>query len=137
MTQTQPSTLAFIPGTSLPGWGLTTTTALDEVRLISEFAYPSPVLSDASRHYGLSLLENVEADQRWGISGGVPASTTVALKNGWLPLGRSNWQIDSIGWVFGNGRNYVLAVLTEDNPTQAYGIATIETIARYVYRSAG
>ena len=137
MTQTQPSTLAFIPGTSLPGWGLTRTTALDEVRLISEFAYPSPVLSDASRQYGLSLLENVETDQRWGISGGVPAGTTIALKNGWLPLGPSNWQIDSIGWVFGNGRNYVLAVLTEDNPTQAYGIATIETIARYVYRSAG
>lgn len=137
MTQTQPSTLAFIPGTSLPGWGLTTTTALDEVRLISEFAYPSPILSDASRQYGLSLLENVEADQRWGISGGVPANTTIALKNGWLPLGPSNWQIDSIGWVFGNGRNYVLAVLTEDNPTAAYGIATIETIAKYVYRSQG
>jgi len=137
MTQTQPSTLAFIPGTSLPGWGLTTTTALDEVTLVSNFAYPSSVLSDASRQYGLSLMENIEADQSWGITGGVPAGTTVALKNGWLPLGPSNWQIDSIGWVNGHGRNYVLAVLTADNPTEGYGIATIEAIASYIYQLQG
>jgi hypothetical protein len=135
MNHTTPSTLALIPGTSLPGWGLTTTTALDEVTLISKFAYPGPVLSDASREYGLSLMEDVEADQSWGVSGGVPAGTTVAVKNGWLPLGSSGWQVDSIGWISGHGRNYVLAVLTDGSPTEAYGIATIETIARDVYRS--
>ena len=41
MTQTTPSTLALIPGTSLPGWGLTTTTALDQVSLLAKFAYPN------------------------------------------------------------------------------------------------
>jgi hypothetical protein len=135
MTDTTPSTLALIPGTSLPGWGLTTTTALDEVTLVSKFAYPNAVLSGASRHYGLSLMEHVEADQDWGVSGGVPAGTTVALKNGWLPLGPSDWQVNSIGWIFGHGRNYVLAVLTRGSPTEAYGIETVETIARDVYRS--
>jgi beta-lactamase class A len=137
MTQTQPSTLALIPGTDLPGWGLTTTTARDEAILVSRFAYPSSVLSDSSRSYGLSLMEHIEADQRWGVTGGVPPGTTVALKNGWLPLGPTNWQIDSIGWVSGHGRDYVLAVLSEANPTEAYGIDTIETIAGDVYRSMG
>jgi hypothetical protein len=136
MTDTTPSTLALIPGTSLPGWGLTTTTALDEVILVSRFAYPNSVLSDASRKYGLSLMEHVEADQDWGVSGGVPAGTTVALKNGWLPLGPTDWQVNSIGWVFGHGRNYVLAVLTKGSPTEAYGIDTIETIAKDIYQSA-
>jgi len=135
LDQTTPSRLAFIPGTSLPGWGLTTTTALDEVALVSQFAYPSAILSDASRHYGLSLMEHVEADQSWGVSGGVPAGTTVALKNGWLPFGSSNWQVNSIGWVFGHGRDYVLAVLTAASPSEAYGIATIQGIARDVYQS--
>ena len=135
LTQTQPSTLAFIPGTSLPGWGLTTTSALDEVTLVSRFAYPNPVLSDTFRQYGLSLMENIESDQSWGVSGGVPPGTVVALKNGWLPLGPSNWQIDSIGWIAGHGRNYVLAVLTEDNPTEQYGIDTIETIASDIYQA--
>jgi hypothetical protein len=137
LSHTTPSTLALIPGTSLPGWGLTTTTARDEVTLVSKFAYPGPVLTDAAREYGLSLMEHIEADQDWGVSGGVPAGSTVALKNGWLPVGPSDWQVNSIGWVLGHGRNYVLAVLTDGSPTEAYGIATIETIARDIYRSHG
>jgi hypothetical protein len=135
LTDTTPSTLALIPGTDLPGWGLTTTTALDEVTLLSNFAYRSQVLSDASRKYGLALMEHVEADQDWGVSGGVPAGTTVALKNGWLPVRSAGWQVNSIGWISGHGRNYVLAVLTDGSPTEAYGIATIEAIAREAYRT--
>jgi len=135
LNDTVPSRLALIPGTSLPGWGLTTTTALDELTLVSNFAYPSSALSDAARKYGLSLMEHIEADQDWGVSGGVPAGTTVALKNGWLPVGSSGWQVNSIGWISGHGRNYVLAVLTDGSPTEAYGIDTIETIGRDVYRS--
>ena len=34
LTQTQPSTLALIPGTDLPGWVLTLTTALDPPRTL-------------------------------------------------------------------------------------------------------
>jgi beta-lactamase class A len=135
MTETQPSTLALIPGTDLPGWGLTRTTARDEVVLVARFAYPGQVLDDASREYGLSLMEHVEANQDWGVSGGVPAGTTIALKNGWLPVGSSGWQVDSIGWVRGHGRDYVLAVLAAGNPTEEYGIGTIESIARAVYQS--
>lgn len=137
MKHTTPSTLALIPGTSLPGWGLTTTTALDEVTLVAKFAYTNSVLSDASRKHGLSLMENVEADQGWGVSWGVPGRATVALKNGWLPLGTSNWQVNSIGWISGNHRNYVLAVLTTGNPTEDYGIATIETISSTVFADLG
>jgi beta-lactamase class A len=137
LTQTTPSTLEFIPGTTLPGWGLTKTTALDQVRLVARFAYPSSILSAASRQYGLSLMEHVEADQRWGVTGGVPPDTLVALKNGWLPLGSSGWQIDSIGWIAGHGRNYVLAVLAAGNPSYDYGISTIETISSFIYRAEG
>ncbi|HEX3492303.1 MAG TPA: serine hydrolase [Streptosporangiaceae bacterium] len=136
MTDTEPSSLALIPGTPWPGWGLTTTTARDEVVLVSRFAYPNVVLSGTSRQYGLSLMENVEPGQAWGVSGGVPPGTTIALKNGWLPFG-ANWQINSIGWIDGHGRNYVLAVLTAANPSEAYGIDTIEGVASYVYRSGG
>ena len=140
MTDTTPSTLAFIPGTTLPGWGLTTTTARDEVKLMSTFAFSNDVLDDASRSYGLSLMENVEADQNWGVSGGVPAGTVIALKNGWLPLNsvaESDWQVNSIGWISGSGRNYVLAVLTTGSPTEAYGIATIDAIASSVFTKLG
>ncbi len=134
MHQTTPSTLTFIPGTQLPGWGLTTTSARDQVTLISKFAYPNLVFNEADRGYGLSLMEHIEADQGWGVTGGVPAGTIVALKNGWVPIPPTNlWQVDSIGWISGHGRNYVLAVLTEGNPSEAYGIETIQTIAAKVF----
>ncbi len=39
------------------------------------------------------LIENVESDQAWGVSAGVPAGVTVALKNGWLSLeDGGDWQ---------------------------------------------
>ena len=137
MTQTTPSSLALIPGTSLPGWGLTTTSALDEVALVSKFAYPNAALSTASRDYGLNLMEQVESDQDWGITAGVPPGTTVALKNGWLPVGPNDWQVNSIGWVDGVGHNYVLAVLTTGSPTEGYGIDTTEAVARSVFAQLG
>jgi hypothetical protein len=137
LDHTIPSTLTLIPGTSWPGWGLTTTTAVDQVMLVSKFAYPNSVLSRASRRYGLSLMENIEPDQDWGVSAGLPDGTTVALKNGWLPLGPSDWQVNSIGWIDGHDRNYVLAVLTRGSPTEAYGIETIQSIARAIFVQLG
>ena len=134
LTGTVPSTRRFIPGTTLPGWGLTTTTALDQVRLMRKFAYPNGLLSEPDRVYGLNLMEHVESDQAWGVSGGVPAAgTTIALKNGWLPLAGAGWQINSIGWISGHGRNYVLAVLISRNPSYQYGIDTTAHIAAKVY----
>jgi hypothetical protein len=139
MTQTTPSTLAFIPGTDLPGWGLTTTSALDQVKLVSKFAYPNAVFTPAHREYGLSLMEHIEADQAWGVTGGVPrAGTLVALKNGWVPIPPQNlWQVDSIGWISGHGRDYILAVLTSDNPSEGYGIDTISAISSRVFTELG
>jgi hypothetical protein len=141
MSGTTVSTLAFIPGsTTLPGWGLTTTTARDEVRLVSKFAFRNSTLNTADRNYGLNLMEHVESDQAWGVSAGVEPGATVALKNGWLPLdlaNYTNWQIDSIGWIHGNGRNYVLAVLSNGNPTEGDGITTIDHIASVIYAELG
>jgi beta-lactamase class A len=135
LTDTTPHSAALIPGTPWPGWGLTTTTALDQVRLVKTFVFPNAVLTGAARQYGLHLMESVEADQAWGITGGVPAGTLVAVKNGWLPLqGDSDWQVDSIGWVDGHGRDYVLAVLTNGNADEADGIDTIQTIAQTLFR---
>jgi hypothetical protein len=74
----------------------------------------------------------------------VPAGVTVDLKDGWDPLagddgsdaanGR-NWQVNSIGWIDGDGRNYVLAVLTVGNVTEDYGIDTIQGIAPLVWKA--
>ena len=64
------------------------------------------------------------------------AQVTVALKNGWLPLQGTDidWQINSVGWVSGGGRNYLMAVLTTGNPTEQYGIDTIDQLAAMVWQ---
>jgi hypothetical protein len=80
-------------------------------------------------------MENVTPAQRWGVSGGVPAQATVALKNGWLSLNSADndWQINSVGWISGSGRDYLMAVLTTRNPTEQYGIDTIDELAAMVW----
>jgi beta-lactamase class A len=141
MAGTTASTLQWIPGsTDLPGWGWTTTTAVDQVRLMRDFAYPNKLLSDADRSYGLGLMESIESDQNWGVTAGVAAGSTVALKNGWLPLNLTDdtdWQDNSIGWIKGHGRDYVLAVLCQGSDTEQGGIDAIEYISTKVYAALG
>ena len=135
LTGTTPSSCVRCPGFPWPGWGLTTTTPLDQIALLRQLVAPSPVVSTADRDYALRLMENVAPSQRWGVSGGVPAQVTVALKNGWLPLGPddTDWQVNSVGWVCGLGRDYLMAVLSTGNPTEADGIDTIDHLSAIVW----
>jgi beta-lactamase class A len=141
------------------GWGNTTTTAADQAAVVRTLAYPGRVLAPDARAYGLHLMESVIPAQRWGVTCGpwgtdcaapdyahpVPG-VTVALKNGWkyVPTCTAQdescpWQVNSIGWVSGQGRDYVLAVLTTDDPAGPgtagfdYGIATIQGVSRLAW----
>jgi hypothetical protein len=136
LADTTPSSCVACPGFAWPGWGLSTTTATDQLALLRELLRPNSQLTDAQREYALSLMEHVTPAQRWGVTSGVPPRITVALKNGWLPLTSAddNWQINSIGWVSGHGRDYVMAVLSTGNPTEQYGIDTIAKLAAIVWR---
>jgi len=139
LTGTTPSDCVVCADFPWPGWGLTTTTPVDQVRLLKQLIKPGPLLTAADRQYALSLLENVTPDQAWGVSGGVPAGVTVALKNGWLPLADDNtdWQVNSEGWVSGDGRDYLIAVLSTGNPSEQYGIDTIDELSSHVWAALG
>jgi hypothetical protein len=139
LTQTTPSACVKCAGFPWPGWGLTTTTPADQIALLRRIVEPGGPLTNAQRKYALSLMENVTADQAWGVSSGVPAGVTVALKNGWLPLddGDTNWQINSIGWVSGGGRDYLLAMLSTGNPDEQYGIDTLDSVGSMVWSAMG
>ena len=109
-------------------WGLTTTTAADQVTLLHELVVEHRVLTAASAVYELGLMGSVEPDQAWGVSAGVGTGATVNLKNGWLTVG-DTWTVNSIGWVNGVGRDYIIAVLTDHDPDEAYGIDSISMIS--------
>jgi beta-lactamase class A len=114
-------------------WGLTQVTAHDEMLLLELLALPNSVLSASSRSYQLGLMAKVIAGQRWGTPAGAPAGITVHVKNGWLP-DDTGWHINSIGVFTGKDKDYLIAVLTDDNPTEQYGIDTIERVARPVHQ---
>ena len=115
-------------------WGLTQITAHDERLLLDLIMYPNPVLDSASRTFALNLMAQVIPAQRWGVPAGAPADLTVHVKNGWLPLATHGWRIHSIGCFTGHHRGYIIVALTEDNPTMAYGITTIQRVAEVIHR---
>ena len=112
-------------------WGLTLITARDEVTLLKLLTSRGRVLSTPSRRYALYLMAHVEAGQRWGVPAGAPRKVTVHVKNGWLPY-PVQWNINSIGAFTGRGITYQIAMLTSDNPSMSYGIATIQGACKFL-----
>jgi hypothetical protein len=117
-------------------WGLTTTSAADQLTLVRELQHSSSLLTASGRRFQRTLMRHVEADQRWGISGGVPSGVVIGIKNGWLPVteDHNRWAVNSVGWVSGQGKHYVIAVLTQHEVSEDYGIDTIQHISGVVWR---
>jgi beta-lactamase class A len=118
-------------------WGLTQVTAHDQMLLLRLLLSGNPVLDGPSRAYALGLMAQVIPAQRWGVPAGAPTSVVVHVKNGWLPRATHGWRIHSIGGFTWSKGWYSIVVLTQDNPSMAYGVATVEAIARVVHRHLG
>jgi beta-lactamase class A len=114
-------------------WGMTQVTAHDEMLLLRLLTGNNAVLNTASRDYQLGLMAQVIDGQRWGTPAGAPPGVTVQVKNGWLPL-PDGWHVNSLGAFSGHGRDYMIVVLTDGDPTEQYGIDTIEQLSRLVHR---
>jgi beta-lactamase class A len=113
-------------------WGLTQITAHDEMTLLQVLTSQNSVLTTASRDYVLGLMARVVSYERWGVPAGAPSDVTVHVKNGWLPQPTLGWRINSIGSFSGHGADYMIVVLTENNPTMAYGVDTVQGIAEVI-----
>ncbi|CAL9329357.1 serine hydrolase [Streptomyces coelicoflavus] len=111
-------------------WGITQTTAEDQIRLLqSVFGDKSP-LSEASRAYIQDLMRHVVGSQTWGVSAAADSGTT-ALKNGWLKRTQTKkWDVNSIGRIEREGRVYLMAVLLNGCSTQEVGISIVEQASR-------
>ncbi|MFI7351306.1 serine hydrolase [Streptomyces sp. NPDC049936] len=111
-------------------WGITQTTAEDQIRLLqSVFGDKSP-LSEASRTYIQDLMLHVVGSQTWGVSAASDSGTT-ALKNGWLKRTQTKkWDVNSIGRIEHEGRVYLMAVLLNGCSTQEVGISIVEQASR-------
>ncbi len=94
-------------------WGLTDTTACDQLTLLSDLISAHSPLSASSRSYELGLMREVEPDQAWGVTAAATRRTSSAVKNGWLPDPKL-WVINSVGVIHHAGHVLLVAVLSDD-----------------------
>jgi len=118
-----------------PKWGLTQTTASDQIRLLlsvfdgaATLKTDSPLNKD-SRAYIRTLMTHVASDQAWGVS--AVSGSDSALKNGWLQRTASGlWDVNSVGRVTVDGHRYLVAVLSDGSVSMSDGISVVERAAR-------
>jgi hypothetical protein len=117
-----------------PYWGTTTASARATALVLAKLAF-GDILDQPSRAFALDLLRRVVPSQRWGVSAGAEGAGSrrdiVALKNGWYPA-EEGWRVNSAGVITPMDTNespYAIAVMTNRQPSWAYGIATIEGTA--------
>ncbi|MEU2588488.1 serine hydrolase [Streptomyces avermitilis] len=111
-------------------WGLTQTTAADQLALLQQVFGDDSELSEASRTYLQGLMGEIATDQHWGVSAAADGSKW-ALKNGWLARSTTGlWDINSIGRVTVNGHAYLVAVLSNGHTTKAKGVSLVEAAAQ-------
>ncbi|NDU76874.1 hypothetical protein GWI34_30255 [Actinomadura sp. DSM 109109] len=112
-------------------WGSTTTSAADQIRLLTALTSAESPLSSANRRYVRGLMGEVTPEQAWGAGA---AGTGAEVKNGWLPRERHGgaWTVTSIGVVRAAGRTLLLAALTERGATMRDGIEAVEHACKTV-----
>jgi beta-lactamase class A len=119
-------------------WGLTMTTANDQVHLLDAIANPSGPLGSANSTV-LDLMGRVETDQDWGVSAAARTGESTILKNGWLSLDDDGglWEVNSIGRITGGGTDLTIAVLSHGNDDLDDGIALVERVAQLTRSTLG
>jgi len=122
-------------------WGLTRTTAWDQIRLLRAiFDDPepgggTPALHPGSRRYIRTLMSRVAPEQAWGVSAASGSAT--ALKNGWLRRSTTGlWDVNSVGRITAGGHRYLVAVLSDGSATMDEGVAMVERAAKAAVASA-
>lgn len=114
---------------NMDAWGLTETTAADQLKLLHTVFDKNEYLTPASQQYLQNLMSNVADDQIWGIGAG---AKQVFLKNGWLE-DDNGWILNSMGKVISDNDsadNYLMVVLTNGSATQETGEKLIEQLTK-------
>ncbi|MEO8347514.1 MAG: serine hydrolase [Acidobacteriota bacterium] len=113
-----------------PVWGLSEITARGQSRFFRKI---DTLLPGRHRAYAMNLLNTIIPEQRWGIPPVKPPGWKIYFKGGWgSGTGLKTHQVALLRR--GDSRRLSLAILTEGNPSHAYGIETIREIARRLLR---
>lgn len=114
--------------TSSPdGFGWFAIAPRDMVHLLTEF-YEGKLTNSSDRALGLSLMENIEPDQRHGVGATAPKGTTFAMKDGWIIAPDGLWAANSSGIVMTTGETYIISVYTQDYSSLDSAFDVLDTV---------
>jgi beta-lactamase class A len=121
--------LAQTQGGTKGRWGITRTTAADQLRLLRIIYTDDSPLSTDARQYVRSLMGSVAKDQRWGVpAADDPGGERAYVKNGWLPRS-GGWIVNSIGQVEHHGHRLLIVALSDGRTSKNDGIDVLEGIS--------
>ncbi|MGH2744348.1 MAG: M15 family metallopeptidase [Thermoleophilaceae bacterium] len=112
-------------------WGGVYFSAEDQARFFGRFDRFVP---RRARGYARRLLSSIVPAQRWGFS-------RFAARRGWKTFFKGGWRPTDSGRLVHEaamfergGRRFSLAVLTDGNPSQEYGTATLRGVAKRLFK---
>lgn len=120
-------------------WSWTWTTPNDQRSFLHQLVKgDTTALTAAERSYLIDLMGQVQNDQAWGVGAPSSATVKVQLKNGWVQFESTDklWAVNSIGHVVGDGRDYLLTIMTR-TPTFELGREYCNLIGQQVFGILG
>jgi beta-lactamase class A len=108
-------------------WGYSEITPQAMVDLLTRLQ-AGTILTAPDRTTALSLMEQVETDQRWGAGDTAPSGATVAMKNGWVPGPDNLWSVNSSGIIITGAETYIISVYTQEQQSLADGQAIVQRV---------
>jgi hypothetical protein len=114
-------------------WGNAQIAAGDMARFFGDL---DRALARRHRKYANGLLGSVVASQRWGIPQAAGERWAVRFKGGWLPDHALVHQAAELRERDGN-RELSIAILTDEQPSHGYGVATVREVAARLLSSSG
>lgn len=121
--QATASRLGMYQTVARTAWGLTSTSAYDQMVLMNEIFSFGRVLNASHRTYIATLMGQVAPGQRWGVG----AYGISQVKNGWLPYA-GQWRVNSVG----HAGDHTLAIL-QRTPTMAIGTNVAGRVAKTIW----
>ena len=113
-------------------WGLTTSSASQQIVLLRDLVDDDSPLNAKSRQYALNLLQHVESDQRWGVPVAADKGSTYYVKNGWLSVDDDNdlWAVNSDGIITVHGQRLLVSAMSQHGTSFDGGIAYVEKLVK-------
>lgn len=126
--------IGAVDTTASSSWGLTLTTAADQLKVMRAAIVPGVLLSQQYVDVARRLLQQVDASQKWGATSGLESSDVhIENKNGWLPEEEGTY--NTVGHVYSeNGRiDYIIAILAQNAGGELATKATMEQLSARAY----